>query len=126
MGRFDQSKDYDKGDIVYTVDSVQKPVVEYDVMKSELNLIKKLNIDSSKNAFSSSTLLENGYMPNEGFDLSFNSQWACQVPPMSFEFIGVNLETEQLISEFDIAWVYNHHANKVTFADIKRWKNLYG
>lgn len=114
MGRFDQSKDYDKGDIVYTVDSVQKPVIEYDVMKSELNLIKKLNIDSSKNAFSSSTLLENGYMPNEGFDLSFNSQWACQVPPASFEFIGIDLESEQLISEFDIAWVYNHYAKKVT------------
>lgn len=114
MGRFDQSKDYDKGDIVYTVDSVQKPVIEYDVMKSELNLIKKLNINSSKNAFSSSTLLENGYMPNEGFDLSFNSQWACQVPPASFEFIGIDLESEQLISEFDIAWVYNHYAKKVT------------
>ena len=41
MGRFDQSKDYDKGDIVYTVDSSQKPVIEYDVMKKRTKLNQK-------------------------------------------------------------------------------------
>lgn len=122
MGMFDNSKDYDKGDIVYISTYTNVPTIEYDVMKSELNLIKKLNV-SSKNAFSSSTLLVNGYMPQEGFDLNFSSQWACQLPPANFEYIGVDIGSEQVISEFDIAWVLHHHAKTVTLQTSEDGKN---
>lgn len=86
--------------------------ISYNDMLSDNNIIKKYDVSSS-NAFASSTLLENAYMPNEAFDLSTNSEWGSQNPPDNNEYIGINLAEVYNISSFAVAWSENFYAKKL-------------
>lgn len=79
------------------------PYLTHEQMISNNNIIKKYSIPAT-NAFSSSTLIFNAWMPYEAFDLSFDSQWGSNIPSKNGEYIGIDLEEKHRVNEVVIAW----------------------
>ena len=104
FGQFDNMKDYKAGDIVYTVDEMPN-IIDFTKLVSSDNLINKYSIPST-NAFSSSTAIPGGYLPQEAFDLNTGSQWRTQMPCADEEYLGIHLGQERTFSYFAVAWDY--------------------
>ncbi len=91
----------------------------HEQMISDSNLIEKYSIPSS-NAFASSTVIPNAWMPYEAFDLGFDTQWGSDIPSENGEYIGIDLGENRVVNELAIAWsespddnLIYHFANSV-------------
>ena len=100
--------------------------ISYNDMLGDNNIINKYNIPSS-NAFASSTLIPNAYMPYEAFDSNMGSQWGCQGSPPDNEYIGINLGNSYRISAFALAWDGDFYSKKITLQSSNNglnWTNV--
>lgn len=103
FGEFNNTRDYQKGDVV-SVKHTSKSM-DNDIIVGPLNAVSKYKNETTITCTSSSTLLENGYLPTEAIDLSVSSEWATQAPPADTEWIMIAFPNKFIrVEKFAISW----------------------